>query len=233
MMPGKYGDSSMIGKRKNMGFTLIELLVAMAVVSIVMAAVVSAYQLQVRGKNTQDALTDMNQTARSALEIMTYEIRTAGCDPNRTADAGIVTADASQLDITMDIGDGASFEPDGDLDDPNERVSYTLNGGILERTTGVAGIAQPLARNVDALNFVYLDEDGNITATPAEVRTIEVAIVARSGETASGFMHSFTDTRNYQNLQGDVIFGPASATFDDSFRRLLLTKSITCYNMAN
>ncbi len=106
-----------------------------------------------------------------------------------------MTADANQLDITMDIGDGASFEPDGDLDDPNERVSYTLNGGILERTTGVAGIAQPLARNVDALNFVYLDEDGNITGTPAEVRTIEVAIVARSGETASGFMHSFTDTR--------------------------------------
>ncbi len=78
----------MIGKRKNMGFTLIELLVAMAVVSIVMAAVVSAYQLQVRGKNTQDALTDMNQTARSALEIMTYEIRTAGCDPESYGGCG-------------------------------------------------------------------------------------------------------------------------------------------------
>ena len=106
----------MIAKRNNMGFTLMELLVAMAVVSIVMAAVVSAYQLQVRGKNTQDALTDMNQTARAALEIMTYEIRTAGCDPNRTSDAGIVqtATTASQLDITMDIGNGASFEPDGD-----------------------------------------------------------------------------------------------------------------------
>jgi len=219
----------MIGKRKNMGFTLIELLVAMAVVSIVMAAVVSAYQLQVRGKNTQDALTDMNQAARAALEIMTYEIRTAGCDPELTADAGITVAAANQLDFTMDIGDGASFEPDGDLDDPNERVSYTLNGGNLARATGVAGVPQPLARNVDALNFVYLDEDGNITGTPADVRTIQVAIVARAGQAAGGFMHSFTDTRTYQNLQGDWIFGPAN----DSFRRLLLTKTINCYNMAN
>ena len=219
----------MIGKRKNMGFTLIELLVAMAVVSIVMAAVVSAYQLQVRGKNTQDALTDMNQTARSALEIMTYEIRTAGCDPNRTADAGILqaTSNATQLDLTMDIGDGASFEPDGDLDDPNEQVSYLLNGGNLCRDTG--GGPMPLARNVDALNFVYLDEDGNITGTMADVRAIQVAIVARAGQAAGGFMHSFTDTRQYLNIQGNPIFGPAN----DGFRRLLLTKSITCYNMAN
>ena len=36
----------MIGKRENKGFTLIELLVAMAVVSIVMAAVVSAYSFR-------------------------------------------------------------------------------------------------------------------------------------------------------------------------------------------
>lgn len=219
----------MIAKRNNTGFTLIELLVAMAVVSIVMAAVVSAYQLQVRGKNTQDALTDMNQTARSALEIMTYEIRTAGCDPELTADAGIVqaTTNAAQLDFTMDIGDGASFEPDGDTDDPNEQVSYLLNGGNLCRDTGGGPMA--LARNVDALNFVYLDEDGNTTGTMADVRAIQVAIVARSGQSASGFMHAFTDTRTYQNLQGNWIFGPAN----DGFRRLLLTKTITCYNMAN
>ena len=67
---------------ENKGFTLIELLVAMAITSIVMAAVVSAYQLQVRGKNTQEALTDMNQTARAALEVMTNEIRSAGLDPD-------------------------------------------------------------------------------------------------------------------------------------------------------
>lgn len=104
-------------RTSNKGFTLIELLVAMAMASIIMAAVVSAYQLQVRGKNTQEALTDMNQTLRTALEIMTNEIRTAGldvADPS-AAIAGIVTANANQLRFTMDIGDaaGTSLQPDG------------------------------------------------------------------------------------------------------------------------
>jgi type IV pilus assembly protein PilW len=219
----------MIAKQHNQGFTIIELLVAMAVVSIVMAAVVSAYQLQVRSKNTQEALTDMNQTARAALEIMTHEIRTAGCDPNRTAGAGIIQAatNANQLSFTMDIGDGASFEPDGDTNDPNEQVRYALAGGNLGRDTG--GGLQPLARNVDVLNFVYLDADGNVTATMADVQTIEVAIVARSGQAAGGLMYAFTDTQQYQNLRGNVIFGPAN----DNFRRLLLTASINCYNLGN
>jgi len=205
---------------------MVELLVAMAVVSIVMAAVVSAYQLQVRGKNTQDALTDMNQTARAALEIMTYEIRTAGCDPTRSAGATITLAAANQLDFTMDIGDGASFEPDGDTGDPNERASYALNGGNLTRDTG--GGPMPLALNVDALDFVYLDGNGVVTANPTDIRFIQVAIVARAGQAAGGFMHSFTDTQQYTNLQGAVIFGPAN----DSFRRLLLTKTIPTFNMA-
>ena len=224
----------MLNKRKevqmnrhgqNEGFTLMELLVAMAIVSIVLAAVVSAYELQVRGKNTQDALTDMNETARAALEIMTHELRTAGCDPNRAANAGITGAAANRFDITMDIGDGATFEPDGDLDDPNERVSYYLNAGNLVRDTG--GGPMPLARNVDALDFVYLDEDGNITADVTLIRSVQLALVARSGQAAGGFMHSFTDNQQYTNLNGDVIFGPAN----DSFRRLLLTKTIRLYNM--
>ncbi len=224
-MPKKGGDVDMTRKRREQGFTLVELLVAMVIASIVVAAVVATYQLQVQGKNTQDALTDMNQTARAALEIMNHEIRTTGCDPRRTAGSGIVLANANRLDITMDIGDGASFEPDGDLDDPNEQVSYYLWNGNLARDTG--GGPQPLARNVDALNFVYLDENGNPPATPADTRTIQLALVARSGQAASGFFFDFNDNQQYTNLRGDVIFGPAN----DSFRRLLLTKTIRCYNM--
>lgn len=223
----------MIRERKDQGYTIMELLVAMAIVSIVMAAIISAYQLQVRSKNTQEHLTDMNQTARAALEIMTHEIRTAGCDPNRTANAGILINNNDELSFTMDIGNGGAdpntaFQPDGDTDDPNEQVRYAINAnGHLGRDTG--GGLQPLARNVDALNFVYLDENGNITATPADVRSIQVAVVARAGQAATGFVYDFTDDQAYQNLQGQVIFGPAN----DNFRRLLLTTTIACYNMAN
>ena len=111
------------------GFTLIELMIAMAIGSILMVAVVSAYQIQVSSKNTQEALTDMNTTARAALEIMTQELSTAGCDPNNTDTAGIVNATANDLTFTMDIGNtaGNTFRPDGLLDGPNEQIRYAIN----------------------------------------------------------------------------------------------------------
>jgi type IV pilus assembly protein PilW len=221
----------------NKGFTLIELLVTIAIVSIIMAAVVSAYQLQVRGKNTQEALTDMNQTLRTALEIMTHEIRTAGFDivSPSAAVAGIITANANQLRFTRDIGDGVTFQSDNDTNDPNEDIRYAINtNGHLGRDTG--GGLMPLARNVDALDFVYLDGNTppNVIPTPvsagnlANIRSIQVTIVARAGEAGGvGFVGAFTDTTVYQNQQGTVIL-PAQ---NDSYRRLLLTTTIQCRNL--
>ena len=212
----------------NTGFTLVELLVAMAAASIVMVAVVSAYQVQVRSKNTQEVLTDMNQTARAALEIMTHEIRMAGCDPTLTAGAGILIANPNELSFNMDIVNaaGTSFQPDGLLTGPNETVRYAISAGNLGRDTG--GGLQPLARNVNALDFVYLDADGNVTAALDDIRAIQVTIVARAGDAAGGFRHAHTDSDDYLNQQGTVIFTAPG----DSFRRLRLTTTIACPNLA-
>lgn len=220
-----------MNQASNKGFTLIELLVAMAIASIVMGAVVSAYQLQVRGKNTQEALTDMNQTLRTALEIMTTEIRTAGFDTVDTAAAvaGIITATATELRFTRDIGDGVTLEPDGDVNDANEDIHYRINtNGHLGRQVGNAGGFQPLARNVDALNFVYLDANSNPGAIGNNIRSIQVTIVARAGEAGGvGFVGRYTDTTVYQNQQGTVIL-PAQ---NDAYRRLMLTTTIQCRNL--
>lgn len=218
-------------KRSNIkGFTLIELMIVLAISSILMAAVVSAYQVQVQSKNTQEILTDMNQTARAALEIMTFELRTAGCDPDGTAGAGIVNAGANSITFTMDIGNtaGTSFQPDGLLDGPNEQVQYAINGaGNLGRNTFDGNGLQPLARNVDALNFVYLDANGNPTGTLADIRSIQVTLVARAGQTAGGFLHTYTNNIAYTNQQGTEIL----AAQNDSFRRLLLTTTVSCRNL--
>jgi type IV pilus assembly protein PilW len=210
------------------GFTLIELMIAMVVGSLLMVAVVSAYQIQVKSKNTQEALTDMNSSTRAALEIMVHELRTAGCDPDGTAGAGIVNAAANTISFTMDIGNatGTSFEPDGALNGPNEQVRYAINAnGDLGRDTG--GGLQPLARNVDALDFVYLDEDGNVTGTLANIRSVQVTIVARAGRVGTGFMNTEVDNTNYTNQQGTVIL----AAPGDRFRRLLLTTTVACRNL--
>jgi type IV pilus assembly protein PilW len=223
-------DNGPMKHKEDKGFTLVELLVAMAIASMVLAAVVSAYYVQVRGQNTQEALTDMNQTARAAMEIMVGEIRLAGCDVLKSSGATILAATANQLSFTMDIGDGVTFQPDGDTTDPNESVIYSLyvdgdGNQNLGRDTG--GGPQPLARNVDALDFVYFDENGNPPGALNDIRSIQINLVARAGEAAGGFLHAFTDTAAYQNQQGNVIL----AAQNDGFRRLQLSTTANCYNM--
>lgn len=211
------------------GFTLVELMIAMVIGSILMLAVASAYEVQVRSKNTQEALTDMTSSARAALEIMIHELSTAGCDPDESAGAGIVNALANDLTFTMDIGNtaGTSFRPDGLLDGPNERVRYAVTAaGDLGRATG-AGMLQPLVRNVDALDFVYLGANGLVTAVLADIRSIQISIVARSGQVVPGFTGSTVDNTVYTNQQGTVIL----AAPGDSFKRLLLTTTVNCRNL--
>jgi type IV pilus assembly protein PilW len=231
-------DQRIMKSSKNNGFTLIELLIAMAIASIVMAAVVSAYQLQVRGQNTQEALTDMNQSARAALEIMTTEIRSAGLNPLRVPGlAGILTAKDDQLNFTMDLGDGASFQADGDINDPNENITYQLftdTDGNRDLGRNSGGL-QALARNVDALNFVYLNGNSpqGVIPTPVSaanlsaIRSIQVTIVVRAGAQAGGFLHPYTNTTTYKNLQGEDVYTAPG----DSFRRIALTTTINCLNL--
>ncbi|MGB9499055.1 MAG: prepilin-type N-terminal cleavage/methylation domain-containing protein [Dissulfuribacterales bacterium] len=246
------------------GFTLVELLVAMAIASIVMAAIVSAYQIQVMGKNTQEIITDMNQTARAALEIMAQEIRMAGCNPkgideNANGRPRIITASPGELIFSLDIDDNLNTkQPDGDCCDSNEVIRYCLTNdaagdGIndsiasgvechLGRETGpgndpdlacggVSGL-QPLARNVDVLNFVYLDEDGVVIGAPVgvndlkDIRSIEITLVARAGKESGGFLYSYTNKDTYKNQQGTEILSAQN----DRFRRLQLTTTINCRN---
>ncbi|RJP87659.1 MAG: prepilin-type N-terminal cleavage/methylation domain-containing protein [Desulfobacteraceae bacterium] len=249
------------------GFTLVELLIAMALTTVVMAVIVSAYQVQVRGKNTQEALTEMTQTARAAFEIMESEIRMAGLDPTEDANARIIVANVAELVFSLDRrSDGASNRPDGDCCDENEVVRFHLTndgnddgvndniatgvechlgretGGGLDPAQGCGGRngLQPLARNVDALNFVYLTDDNNgdgapdVMATPVAtqiardaIRSIEVTIVARAGTASEGFRYDFTNNTDYFNQQGVRIL----AATGDQFRRLRLATTILCRNL--
>lgn len=236
------------------GFTLIELLITMAMTSVVGAVIVAAYQGQVRSSNTLEIITYMNQTTRAALEIMADEIRMAGCDPLGSANARIIAATPGTLAFSLDIDNDAGENiSDGDTCDNNEVVRYRLTNdsdddGVsdviasgtachLERRTGsgldplsVCGggisLTQPLARNIDALNFVYLDRDGDPASNLDEIQTIQVTVVARSGEAEEGFFFSHTDSSAYRDQGGTVIL-PAQG---DGFRRLRLTTTIHVRN---
>lgn len=56
-----------------------------------------------------------------------------------------------------------------------------LNGTpTLLRNENMGGGAQPLSDNIENLQFTYLDADGNVTATPADIRVITVSLTART-----------------------------------------------------
>ena len=189
------------------GFTLIELLVALAISAVVMTAVYSAYRSQQKAYVVQEGVAAMQQKLRAAMFYMSSRIREAGCNPTRTDvnRPGIVTADVDEINCTADIT-GANGNADGDTGDSYENVTYslyTLDDGIQK--LGVKSTAtatnQPVIENVDALNFVYLDGNGNVVAGIANIRSVEVAIVVR----ASREDRDYIDDNEYQNQRGDVI----------------------------
>lgn len=149
--------------------------------------------------------------------------------------------DGADLDASGQL-DERSYG-DGDTNDPNEIVRYVLNNdankdGIADATPchlgrDTGGGRQPAAYNIDALNFVYLDASGTVLATPVsnpnQIRTIQVTMVAREGTRVPVLSYKTTNTRTYQNQQGQVVL-PAQ---NDNFRRLILTSNIYCRNMVH
>ncbi len=226
------------------GFTLIELLISMAVFGIVMAGIVNFYSLQLRSHITQQAVVDMHQNARAAMLIMKNELQNAGLDIGGTANTGITIANQNQVQFTLDLNSDGSFAG------ANEQVQYALNGTNLGRATGAAGVLQPMAQNIDALDFVYLDnrindntdDDGDgtidepdeaVMATPVassdldNIRMIQITIVARSGQNVPVHSYKHTDTRTYFNQVGTVVLPQQN----DMFRRTLSTSNIYIRNL--
>jgi len=146
----------------------------------------------------------------------------AGCDPTGLAGAGITAASPTSISFTEDVrGDSTGSDPDGALDDANETITYSLSGNNLVRDTG--GGNQVVAENIDALDFVYLDADGNSTATLTDIRSVEITIVART----SRALRPNKDNNLYYNQQGTQILGAQN----DNFSRKSMTTFIKCRNL--
>ena len=228
--------------KNNKGFTIVELLVAIAITGIVMAGVYSVYYAQQKSAMVQEQVAAMQQNLRAALYFLEREIRIAGYNPERTAAAGVMTLNNTNIRITMDLHDGADNDGDGDTDepdeegngdgdvlDPGEDVTYLLldpdGDGIngLFKRDNVAGIDIPIAENVDALDFRYFDEDRNPAAVPDDVRSVQISLVARVARMDPGY----TDTDPYLNQQGTTIL----AAQNDQFRRRQLSAEVLCRNM--
>jgi len=238
--------TNMLSKNDHTGFTLVELLIAMVVSGIIAGALYSTYLTQQRSYTAQEAVAEMQQNLRAAMVLMSWDIRIAGYDPSGNAGAGVTAASVGQISFTQDLTN------DGDTNDAGEAIDYGFSlaadvgrDGIpdadsdgdgvpdamsLGKQTGGAGGYQPIADNIQAIEFLYLDGNGVVTATPANIRAVRVSILAR----ASRPDQNFTNTRVYtpaSTVAWDLNGAAAGNAPNDHFRRRLLITTIQCRNM--
>ena len=222
--------------KSNKGFTVIELAIAMVISGIVLAGIYATYRSQLRTHTTQRHVVEMQQNTRAAMYFIEKQIRMAGYDPLRTANAGIgapFTPNfeafggqilANYISLTSDIdGDGQINEND------DEMVAFRLNGTRLERFSTGAVRWQLIADNIEALNFVYLD-GGNPPAPtwdPDQIQSVQISLVSRGGQVDSAAFIKAVNPVSYTNQRGDVILG----AIDDGFRRIQLSREILCRNI--
>ena len=222
-------------RHSNMGFTIVELLVAMVVALLAMGAIYSTFLNQYRAYRTQEETAEMQQNLRAAMLYMEREIRMAGCDPIGIADARIIKAERTLIRFTEDVrGNSSGSDPDGNTDDPNENITYSLKGTNLVKNTG--GGNHVVAQNIDAVDFVYLDGsspphvlndpliDGDVPADKmTQIRSVEITIVARTSNPLLSSKNSIA----YLNQRGTAILPPQN----DHVSRRCLTTWIKCRNL--
>ena len=217
--------------KSNQGFTLVELLITLVVSGVVLAGISSTFYSQHTSYLNQEQMVSMQQNLRAAMYIMEREIRMAGHDPNGDSGAGIVAANSASIRIAQDLTNNAGTGiPDGDVGDPGEDITYSLQDADGDGDTDLvrndhngAGV-QMFAEDIDALNFVYLNQNGLVTTIPADMRSVQISVLAKTAHPSRGYVNKAV----YQNQRGQTIFIPLSG---DQHRRRLLTAEVKCRNL--
>ncbi len=221
---------------RSAGFTLVELMIALAIGAFILGQVYLAYVAQKKSSVTEIRVTEMQQNLRASVYPLIRNLRMAGYDPTGTAScAGFTEAVAGSMDFSMDLNGN------GSCTDSHERIQFAFSGGTDANKDGIpddgspkslgmqssgAGGYQPIGENIESFEFRYLDEEGNVTTTLADIRAVQVSLLARVDK----------PDRDYVN---NIEYNPASgtnanwkrATTADNFRRRLLITTVFCRNM--
>ena len=238
--------------RTNRGITLIELLIALAMSSILIAAIYRVFISQQKSYVVQEQLVDMQQNMRASISRMMSEIRMSGfgsveavleggdgvngfhqvITPGENSitvvggfkqirrDNGnpITVSSISENTITLNYSTEEFDRPahqyisiggvesstviqrkgriltlantlrlNHSKDTPIfkiQAITYTVGKSdgkpILQRNENTGGGGQPIAENIEDLQFEYFDANGNPTAFPEDIRMVKVTVTART-----------------------------------------------------
>ncbi|MGD2096147.1 MAG: prepilin-type N-terminal cleavage/methylation domain-containing protein [Desulfobacterales bacterium] len=166
------------------GFTLVEVLVCLALLSILFGTVYRAFANVNRSYTKENVKAGVQQKTRIGIDLMARDIRLAGLDPLNEANAGFISAGTTTTSIQFT----ADLNYDGDVLDPFENITYTLNGDRLEQTSnlGTGMSMDTLLDNVSALTFTYLDANDTVLAAPVPVDQIASVLISLTVQRPSG-----------------------------------------------
>jgi type IV pilus assembly protein PilW len=152
--------SQWIFRRK--GATLIELLVALVICGVVVGAIYRLFIVQTRAYTVQDEVVEVQQTVRSAMEILLRDLRMTGYDDDSVASAVTIP---TAIPVMADNSITVSYE----YNLQQHVVAYWTDVSLtLWRQQTINGAAQPadiLLQNVNNLGFTYgidANEDGAV-----------------------------------------------------------------------
>jgi type IV pilus assembly protein PilW len=141
------------------GVTLIELLVALVICGMVVAGIYQVFIAQGKAYTVQEQVTEVQQSVRSAMEILLRDLRMAGYDNDSLLSTITITspvADLSDNAITLNY----EYYDKALAQYQKHTVVYWRDGGSsrLIRQLTVDDDASPqetLLENVENLNFTY------------------------------------------------------------------------------
>jgi type IV pilus assembly protein PilW len=160
--------------RDRRGYTLVEVMVALVIVSILGIAMANIFRAQNQVQARQNTGVERSMNARAALDMLAREIRNAGYNPRRTANAGFTKTEVTEVEWTADLNG------DGDTDDSDvtgdERVRYWLDEDTGELMREAAGVQVVVADNISGIVFTYLDEDLAEAEFDSEIEQVNIRL---------------------------------------------------------
>lgn len=167
----------------NKGLTLIELLVALVISSLIIGAAIAVHLANQRIYVKEEALTNIRNNVRGALDIMISDIRDAGYNPQQVPefDPAIRTAWSDWVAVRIDTNSNGICEYG------EERGYHIYQGNLCRMFCPTPCLDFVLvAENIDYLEFRYFNATGTelarpVTATELEnIRAIKVIIVGKT-----------------------------------------------------
>ncbi|RWX42938.1 type IV pilus assembly protein PilW [Candidatus Electrothrix aarhusensis] len=228
---------------ENKGFTLVELLIAMAISGILVTSMYSVYTLQQRSYTVQDQVSEIQQKARAALDIMTREIRMATYDPGKNC-AATIHPSSNETKLVFDTCDpGDDLCPECrvtfEWDDATDTLQMTKDQGrddASDPSLPLDNLLLTIARGVDAVEFKYFDEDGKPVLASINASTVRISLLVR----ATYPDRKYTNTTLYQPasvLDGGSLpdtwanlNGSGGNPANDNFHRRLLITTVQMRN---